>query len=68
MIPVVIPGTFSRAEDVPAAIAVKSEGIELSGRPAFSAAGITLAGRVVFNRFESMVTYIVARMSLATDR
>jgi len=55
-----MPGTASKADVVPAVIAVNSEVIEEVGRPEDVAAGMTLAGMVVVRRFERIVTYIVA--------
>ena len=54
--PVVIPGTDSRAEEVPAERAVKSDVRDVLGRPASEAAGMTFAGTVVVRRFSRMVT------------
>lgn len=50
-----MPGTVSSAEVVVAESAAKSEGSELSGRPAFVAAGITFEGMVLSRRLERIV-------------
>jgi hypothetical protein len=52
----VIPGTASRADEVPAERAVKSEVRDVVERPACEAAGMTFAGTVVVRRFSRMVT------------
>ena len=54
--PVVIPGTASRAVEVPAPRAVKSAVRDVAGRPASEAAGMTFAGMVFVRRFSRIVT------------